>query len=228
MQSTILASVNGRLGVGGWREHSTVLCHWAETSTQEAETIQVASRCCFPSWDSHPSRLGHSLHLRNKVTHILCFCPRAETAPSLLRRIRQPIQGSLEWQGNQILELKEYLKKSISSQNTAGRMVFWKPNSDLVTFLLTTLHPLGIKPESLLRPSQGLHGLILAASPSSATSFPSLHSSLKGSCCSRLTCPCWRVFVVASALPLVFALLVLSVDSAHRSPPPSGSLWPLI
>ena len=43
MQSTILASVNGRLGVGGWREHSTALCHWAETSTQEAETIQVAA-----------------------------------------------------------------------------------------------------------------------------------------------------------------------------------------
>lgn len=150
----------------GWGEHSTALCHWAETSTQEAETIQVAWRCCFPSWDSHPSLTGPlppSAEQGDTDSLLLPQCWNCSFSLLLLRWIRQPIHGSLEWQGNQISELKNTLKNHFFP-NTAGRKIFWKPNSDLVTFLLTTLHPLGIKPrvltEAFLRPHFSLSALL--------------------------------------------------------------------
>lgn len=126
MQSTILASVNGRLGVGRWGEHSTALCHWAETSTQEAETIQVAWRCCFPSWDSHPSLIGPlPPSAEQGGTYSLLLPQGWKCSSSLLLFVEElPIHGSLEWQGNQILELKEYLKKSTSSQTLQAEWSF--------------------------------------------------------------------------------------------------------
>ena len=100
----------------GWGEHSTALCHWAETSTQEAETIRVAWRCCFPSWDSHPTLTGPlppSAEPGDTDSSLLPQRWNCSFSLLLLRWIRQPIHGSLEWQGNQISELKNTLKKSL-------------------------------------------------------------------------------------------------------------------
>lgn len=65
------------------------------------------------------------------------------------------------------LELRRDLKKSLLPQHYRQSGLL-KTSSDLGTFLLTTLHPIGIKPSPYLG-LYGLHDLVLAASPSFST-----------------------------------------------------------
>lgn len=78
----------------------------AETSTLEAETIQVAEEC-FPNWDSHPSLIGPLPSSPAEQSNIdSLILPRAETKPSLYSLsseedassflLRHPLHGSLE------------------------------------------------------------------------------------------------------------------------------------
>lgn len=70
----------------------------AETSTQEAETIQVAWGC-FPSWDSHPSLMGPlppSPAEQGDTDSLLL--PGVETAPSLCSLFIEEDASFLFWQ----------------------------------------------------------------------------------------------------------------------------------
>lgn len=91
------------------------------------------------------------------------------------------------------------------------------------------------KTQSSYQSLSGLHDLILAASSSSIPLPLSFCTQASGICCfwflAYFSLPeglCSCCSSARNALPLVFALLVLLVDLAHRSLPLRGSLWPLV
>lgn len=216
------------------RGHSRALCHWQKLPHWEAETIQVASGC-FPNWDSHPpGSAAPSITCRARwltfpsPAQSRALAPSPEEAASSFL-LRQPVQGSVDWQRKRSLEWGKNLQKSLLPQHCSQTDLL-KTKVRTYHNLLTVLHPLGIKPRVLTKARQACRIWYRQPLP---LSFCTQASGI--SCCFwflvYLSLPeglCSCCSSARNALPFLLALLVLLVDLAHRSLPPRGSLWPLV
>lgn len=225
MQSTILASVNGRLGRGveSIPQYCVIgqkLPHRRQKQYRwlvDAVFLKLGIPTP-PDWAT-PSIFGTRWHI------FFASAPGWNCSFFVEGESGNQFKGASEWQGNQILELKEYLKKHFFP-NTAGRMVFWKTKFRSCHILAynppPTWNKTRVLTEAFPRPARSdtgclhpLPGLFLCTPRLRALPFQAYLSLLEGLC----SCECLALGV---CLASSFSWLSSQVTSSQRF---SFDLW---